>query len=65
MYYIEYKENSEEIMNEYKYWKVKLENQIFWVLLDRSEKKNAFSDKVGNELYQILEEEVEGNLDKI
>jgi enoyl-CoA hydratase len=65
LYYIKYRENNEEIMNEYKYWKIKLEDQIFWILLDRPGKKNAFSDKVGNELYQILEEEVEGNLDKI
>jgi enoyl-CoA hydratase len=50
---------------EHKYWKTKLEDHIFWVLLNRPDKKNAFSDKVGEELYDILENDVEDNLDEI
>jgi len=50
---------------EHKYWKTKLEDHIFWILLDRPDKKNAFSDKVGEELYKILEKDVEGNLDEV
>lgn len=52
-------------MTDYKFWKVTLENKILWVLLDRPDKKNAFSDEVGDELYQILEKDVEGNLDNV
>jgi enoyl-CoA hydratase/carnithine racemase len=50
---------------EHKYWKTKLEDHIFWILLNRPDKKNAFSDKVGEELYEILENDVEGNLDEV
>lgn len=52
-------------MTEYENWKTKLEDQIFWILLDRPQKKNAFSKETGEELYEILERDVEGNLDNI
>lgn len=52
-------------MTDYKYWKTKLEDNIFWILLNRPDKKNAFSDLVGDELYDILEKDVEGNLDNV
>ena len=52
-------------MTKYKNWKIKLEDQIFWILLDRPQKKNAFSKDTGEELYEILEQDVEGNLDNI
>ncbi|MGV9198361.1 MAG: enoyl-CoA hydratase/isomerase family protein [Promethearchaeia archaeon] len=52
-------------MTEYENWKIKLEDHIFWILLDRPKKKNAFSEETGEELYEILEKEVEGKLDKI
>ncbi|MHA1149440.1 MAG: enoyl-CoA hydratase/isomerase family protein [Promethearchaeota archaeon] len=52
-------------MTEYKFWKVILEDKILWILLDRPEKRNAFSNLVGEELYQILEKEVEENLKNV
>ena len=52
-------------MAEYKFWKTILEDNIFWLLLNRPDKKNAFSDLVGEELYEILENDIEGNLKNI
>lgn len=52
-------------MTDYKFWETELEDSIFWLRLNRPEKKNSFSDEVGTELYQILEEDVEGNLENI
>lgn len=52
-------------MTDYKYWKVTLEDKILWVLLNRPEKRNAFSNLVGAELYEILEKEVEENLKNV
>lgn len=52
-------------MADYKYWSTRLEDNIFWLYLNRPDKKNAFDIIVANELEQILDEEVEKNLDKI
>ena len=52
-------------MADYKFWLTKLEDEIFWLYLNRPDKKNAFDLLVANELYQILEEEVEKNLENI
>lgn len=52
-------------MSDYKYWEVKLEDNILWVLLNRPKKRNAFSAEVGDELFEILEKEVEQNLDNV
>ena len=52
-------------MADYKYWSTRLEDNIFWLYLNRPDKKNAFDIVVANELEQILDEEVEKNLDKI
>ena len=52
-------------MTNHKFWLTELENGIFWIKLNRPDKKNAFSDEVGFELYKILEDDVEGNLDNI
>ena len=58
-----WKVNLEE--KDYKYWKVTLEEKILWIKLDRPEKKNAFSNLVGAELYEGLEKEVEENLKNV
>jgi len=52
-------------MAEHEYWLTKLENKIFWLYLNRPERKNAFDLAVADELYQILEEEVEKDLENI
>ena len=52
-------------MADREYWLTKLEDKIFWLYLNRPDKKNAFDLLVANELYQILEEEVEKNLENI
>ena len=45
-------------MADYKFWLTKLEDEIFWLYLNNSEKKNAFDLSVVNELDQILENEI-------
>ena len=52
-------------MADHEYWLTKLENKIFWLFLNRPDKKNAFDLSVADELYHILEEEVEKNLENI
>jgi enoyl-CoA hydratase len=52
-------------MTENKFWLTELEDKIFWIKLNRPDKKNAFSDEVGLELYKILEKDVEGNLENV
>ena len=52
-------------MADYKYWSTRFEENIFWLYLNRPDKKNAFDIIVANELEQILDEEIEKNLDKI
>lgn len=52
-------------MADHEYWLTKLENKIFWLYLNRPDKKNAFDLSVADELYQILEEEVEKDLENI
>jgi len=52
-------------MADHEYWLTKLEDNIFWLFLNRPDKKNAFDLLVANELLQILEEEVEKNLENI
>ena len=52
-------------MTNHKHWLTEIEDGIFWIKLNRPDKKNAFSDEVGLELYKILEEDVEGNLENI
>ena len=52
-------------MADYKYWSIRFEDNIFWLYLNRPDKKNAFDIIVANELKQILDEEVEKNLNKI
>jgi enoyl-CoA hydratase/carnithine racemase len=46
------------IMTDYKFWLTKLEDKIFWLYLNNSNKKNAFDLAVASEMDQILEEEI-------
>jgi enoyl-CoA hydratase len=48
-------------MTKYKFWITKLENEIFWLYLNNSNKKNAFDIAVIKELEQILDDEVKQN----
>ncbi len=52
-------------MADYKYWLIKLENNIFWLYLNRPDKKNAFDLNVVDELERILEEDIRQNLGDI
>ncbi len=52
-------------MADYKYWLIKLENNIFWLYLNRPDKKNAFDLNVVDELEQILEEDITKNLGEV
>jgi len=52
-------------MADYKYWLIKLENNIFWLYLNRPDKKNAFDLNVVDELERILEEDITQNLEDI
>jgi len=52
-------------MADYKYWLIKLENNIFWLYLNRPDKKNAFDLNVVDELERILKEDIKQNLGDI
>jgi len=52
-------------MADYKYWLIKLENNIFWLYLNRPDKKNAFDLNVVGELERILEDDITQNLGDI
>jgi enoyl-CoA hydratase/carnithine racemase len=52
-------------MADYKYWLIKLENNIFWLYLNRPDKKNAFDLNVVDELEQILKEDITKNLGEV
>ncbi len=52
-------------MADYKYWLIKLENNIFWLYLNRPDKKNAFDLNVVDELERILEEDISQNLGEV
>jgi enoyl-CoA hydratase/carnithine racemase len=52
-------------MADYKYWLIKFEDSIFWLYLNRPDKKNAFDIVVASELEQIIDGEVKKNLNKI
>ena len=52
-------------MADYKYWLIKLENNIFWLYLNRPGKKNAFDLNVVGELERILEEDIKQNLGEV
>lgn len=52
-------------MADHKYWLTKLEDSVFWLYLNRPDKKNAFDIFVAEELNRILEEDIEKNLEKI
>jgi enoyl-CoA hydratase/carnithine racemase len=52
-------------MADYKYWLIKLENNIFWLYLNRPDKKNAFDLNVFDELKRILEEDIKKNLGEV
>ena len=52
-------------MADYKYWLIKLENKIFWLYLNRPDKKNAFDLNVFDELERILEEDIKQNLGEV
>jgi enoyl-CoA hydratase/carnithine racemase len=52
-------------MADYKYWLIKLENNIFWLYLNRPDKKNAFDLNVVDELERILEEDIKQNLGEV
>ena len=52
-------------MTDHEYWLTKLEDNVFWLYLNRPDVKNAFDLSVADELYQILEEEVEKDLENI
>ena len=49
-------------MADYKYWLIKLENNIFWLYLNRPDKKNAFDLNVVDELERILDKDITRNL---
>lgn len=49
----------------YNNWKFRLEEEIFYLMINRPEKKNAFDSSVIVELSKILNEEILSNLDKI
>ena len=48
-------------MVEYKFWRKKLEDEIFWLYLDNITNKNAFDLAVANEMEQIIENEIRPN----
>lgn len=48
-------------MVEYKYWRTKLEDQIYWLYLDNITNKNAFDLAVASEMDQIIENEIRPN----
>ena len=52
-------------MADHEYWLTKLEDNVFWLYLNRPDEKNAFDLFVADELYKILEEEVENDLENI
>ncbi len=52
-------------MADYKYWLIKLENNIFWLYLNRPDKKNAFDLNVFDELERILEGDINQNLGEV
>jgi len=52
-------------MADYKYWLIKLENNIFWLYLNRPDKKNAFDLNVFEELERILEGDIKQNLGEV
>lgn len=47
----------------YKFWLTKIEDHIFWLLINNPNKRNAFDIAVVNELEQILEDEIKQNSD--
>jgi enoyl-CoA hydratase len=53
------------IIFEYKNWIIKLEHTIFYLSINRPEKKNAFDSLIIEELSKIVEVEIKENLDKI
>ncbi|MBY9014051.1 MAG: enoyl-CoA hydratase/isomerase family protein [Candidatus Lokiarchaeota archaeon] len=50
-------------MVDYKFWLIKIEDNIFWLYLNNPNKKNAFDIAVVNELEQILNDEIKQNND--
>ena len=48
-------------MTDYKFWLIKLEDEIFWLYLNNITKKNTFDLAVANEMDQILEKEIKPN----
>jgi len=48
-------------MTDYKFWLTKLEDEIFWLYLNNSKKRNSFDLAVVSELDQILENEIKQN----
>jgi len=48
-------------MVDYKFWRTRLEDKIFWLYLNNSKKKNAFDLAVVSELDQVLENVIKQN----
>ena len=48
-------------MEKYKFWITKLEDEIFWLYLNNTNKRNAFDLAVIDEMDQIIEKEIKTN----
>ena len=49
------------MMTAYKFWLIRLEEDIFWLYLNNISKRNAFDPEVVDELDQIIEKEIKLN----